>query len=121
MLLTLCSYVITPLVVGEEGYSAFIGDIWAVGMTLYLWVFGKLPFMGEGYEVGWPHQDKRTVCYICFYYYVLLLCACSLEEGALLFFIKAKHTFFIPSVKELFTSIRSDKLDIGDALGPELR
>ncbi len=66
MLLTLCSYVITPLVVDEEGYGAFIADIWAAGVTLYLWVFGKLPFMAEGYEVGRSRHDKHTVCYLFF-------------------------------------------------------
>ncbi len=52
---------------------------------------------------------------------LLLLHVCSLEEGALLFFIKAEHHPLFLTFKELFRSIRSDKLDIGQALGPEMR
>ncbi len=47
------------MVVDEEGYSAFTADIWAVGVTLYVWIFGKLPFMAEGYEVRYSSHDRH--------------------------------------------------------------
>lgn len=31
----------------KEGYQGFLNDVWAFGVCLYLYIFGRLPFEGD--------------------------------------------------------------------------